>query len=289
MSIRVMAAVWESDLPSGEKFVLLALADHARDDGSKVYPAIKTISRKTGFSRRTVQRHIHCLESKGILSAVRKDVGRTIEYFIRGDKLTPLPCQNDTRRGVKMSRGGDTVTQGGRHGDTRFILEPSNNHQREPGLKIFDEILKAYPPAGKQVGVADGQAARIFHEEIIVAEHGPLLEAAKNYAKYVDSKEIEDRFVKQIGNFLQNGYWKNFLKPMNDAPVTPDHSWRREREHDDQIMQQEAAELARRVAAGEVKLMPRPRHSFESRAAYDALVAAGTIRCVPVPVEQESL
>ena len=34
MSIKLMTRVWDLNLPSAEKFVVLALADHAHDDGT---------------------------------------------------------------------------------------------------------------------------------------------------------------------------------------------------------------------------------------------------------------
>jgi hypothetical protein len=51
-----MAAVFEADTGSAiNKVVLLALADHAADDGTSIYPSVATISRKSDLSERVCQ------------------------------------------------------------------------------------------------------------------------------------------------------------------------------------------------------------------------------------------
>lgn len=67
MSVKVMGWVFDQDLPTREKFVLLAYADHADHDGNNVYPAIDTVAAKTGYNARTVQRATRNLEEKGLL------------------------------------------------------------------------------------------------------------------------------------------------------------------------------------------------------------------------------
>lgn len=62
MSIEVMSWVWKHSKATGTaKFVLLAIADNAWDDGSNAWPSITTISKKTGLSERTVQRCVQNL------------------------------------------------------------------------------------------------------------------------------------------------------------------------------------------------------------------------------------
>lgn len=71
MSIEVMSWVWKKSKATGtDKFVLLAIADNAWDDGSNAWPSVATISRKTGLSTRTVQRCIQNLHDLGELSTM---------------------------------------------------------------------------------------------------------------------------------------------------------------------------------------------------------------------------
>jgi hypothetical protein len=67
MSVRVMSAVWELNLPPSEKLVLLALADCANDEGV-CWPSACTLARKSGQGERTVRRCVQSLISKGHLA-----------------------------------------------------------------------------------------------------------------------------------------------------------------------------------------------------------------------------
>lgn len=89
-----MAWAWAQQVPSTTKHVLLALADHADDEGI-CWPGIKGVARKTGIKDRMVQRHISRLVSLGLLSVepqTRPDGGRgTNRYALKMYSVTPTP------------------------------------------------------------------------------------------------------------------------------------------------------------------------------------------------------
>ena len=67
MSIKVMSQVWENGpAKTTDRFVLLALADYANDEG-QCWPSIAGIARKTCLTERGVQKCIRRLESEGWL------------------------------------------------------------------------------------------------------------------------------------------------------------------------------------------------------------------------------
>lgn len=68
MSVRVMSWVWEQSLPPNGKIILLALADHAHDDGRNAFPSLARIAKKTGYSERQVQRILSELVRQGAIS-----------------------------------------------------------------------------------------------------------------------------------------------------------------------------------------------------------------------------
>lgn len=70
MSIRVMALVWNTNLSSIEKLVLLYYADRANDDGSKIFPSNKTVMNATSLSERSVRNATKRLIEKGYLRHV---------------------------------------------------------------------------------------------------------------------------------------------------------------------------------------------------------------------------
>lgn len=86
MSAKLMGTVWECDLPHNEMIVLLALADHANDDGDNVFPGIPYVAWKTGYTDRQVQRIMRSLEEKHILVPVEWPEGRPTVYRIDIDK-----------------------------------------------------------------------------------------------------------------------------------------------------------------------------------------------------------
>ena len=83
-----MTLAWKSDLPSGEKMVLLALCDNANDQG-ECYPSVSMLSEKCSLSERSVFNHIAKLEKIGAI--VRENrTGRSTIYHIDPCKFTQL-------------------------------------------------------------------------------------------------------------------------------------------------------------------------------------------------------
>ena len=69
MSIKIMSAVFESlTLGPTDRLVLLALADHAGEDGT-CYPSIARLCQRTGLGERAVQVSIKRLKEAGQLTA----------------------------------------------------------------------------------------------------------------------------------------------------------------------------------------------------------------------------
>ena len=71
MSIKLMSKVWEMDIPQGQKFILIALCDHANDDGV-CYPSQNKLAQKCGMSERVVINHIKWLETHRLISKERR-------------------------------------------------------------------------------------------------------------------------------------------------------------------------------------------------------------------------
>ncbi len=85
MSIRVMTMVFDRYPVGGsERLLALAMADHARDDGTRIWPSLDELARKTMQSRSTVQRQISKMLASGWLERVSDRTGRghTNEYRI---------------------------------------------------------------------------------------------------------------------------------------------------------------------------------------------------------------
>ena len=104
-----MTMVFDSDLPTTEKMVLLAMADYASDNGDSIFPSIETLSHKTSLSDRSVQTSIQNLINKNYLILLKKGGGRanTNLYKIRCSRFTV------SEKGETDSLKGETGAQKG--------------------------------------------------------------------------------------------------------------------------------------------------------------------------------
>lgn len=109
-----MSLVWNTKLSSTEKLVLLYYADRASDDGSSIFPAVKTVARNSGLSERTVQYTTKNMIKKGYLIRVGWSDYRTKLLRINISQLLqdqqPIPPQPTNKNQEKD--GCNEFTQG---------------------------------------------------------------------------------------------------------------------------------------------------------------------------------
>ena len=101
MSIKVMTWAWSQDVEARDKLVLMALADHADDDGI-CWPGIKGVAAKNRISERAVQRHLANLQEVGLLTVTpqyRLDGSRTTNLYQIQMTPTSPPSANLTTHG----------------------------------------------------------------------------------------------------------------------------------------------------------------------------------------------
>lgn len=124
MSIYLMSEVWKLDFPRHTQSLMLALADHASDDGSNIYPSVRYLGWKTGYSERQVQRLMQVLIKDGVLRIAKPATNlhpnqyqmnlthcRKKPPFLRGDKKSRQNWddKSETVGVTKLSIGGDIV------------------------------------------------------------------------------------------------------------------------------------------------------------------------------------
>ena len=100
MSIKLMCAAFDTDVPATQKLVLLALCDNANDQGH-CFPSVSLLERKCSLSDRTVQTAIGWLEKHGYLTRQFR-TGRATLYIITPEAGSPLtirePSSNRQKR-----------------------------------------------------------------------------------------------------------------------------------------------------------------------------------------------
>lgn len=225
-----------------ERLLALAMADHSRDDGTRIFPSLDELARKTLQSRRTVQRQIAKMVSCGWLELVSAATGRpgaTNEYRVsaawiggaelprRGVKLTPLSSSGVVHTGDRLTPlkvvetgvrpGGRGVTTGPR-GVTAMApesSEPSRTVSPLPpdgvasgrGNLGFEDFEAAYP---KKVGAAAAARRwqRINPSQDLVRT---MLAAIAVQAKTQRWLREEGRAIPDPAKWLRNQGWLDDL------------------------------------------------------------------------------
>ena len=135
MSVRLMAEVFDR-YPNGggEMLLALALADHASDDGTSVYPKVKALAEKTRQSERTVQYQLRAMQEAGWLILVGSGNGgrsMSTEYrispiWIKGANFSPI------EKGATDDIKGATDDTKGCNPQHKRVqrVAPANNHHR---------------------------------------------------------------------------------------------------------------------------------------------------------------
>ena len=141
VSVKQMALVWDLDLPSTEKLVLLKLADCADDAGANAYPGVQTLGDCCGLSRRAVQYVLRKLEEAGLIEVQKRAVfDHSTVYRIhteRGAKIAPLDIG-----GANDDVGGRNLRHEGAHDVRPIRPDPSMIHPVQKKSTLTPEWLQ---------------------------------------------------------------------------------------------------------------------------------------------------
>lgn len=248
-----MSWVWENSPASGsDLLLLLAIADHADDDGI-AYPGIPKLVAKTRTSRSSVFRAMNRLVESGWLKIAGRGGGRdTNEYHIvmttqAGPNLTPVPSQSDTHTGVTVTphpSQNDTPPAPERHrrgvtGDTagvsllthRTVIEPKRevttttpatpprkrSPKRPPAATVaprFADFWSVYPRR-KDIGPAEKAWTKAVNEN--GTDPQVIIDAAIEYA--MKRKGQDPQYTKLPATWLNARSYLDEPDPAYKPPV----------------------------------------------------------------------
>lgn len=246
MSIGRMQAAWtQSKATNLARFLLVAIADNASDDGF-AWPGLDYLHSKTKISKRHITRLIKQLHNSGELWVEQHyETGGKTHYIIT------LGLDNDTLIKTLMERcgkskteatlivadirfrlmesvgddtestpGDDTESRGGRHRVRQGMTQSLPNHHK-PSTKPKESISKEIAPKNKQHDHPAIQAYRSVYERY----------PSKNTYKDIIDKVGEDpsrveRWEKVCTAWKQSGYKPTNLKGQFDWLDTgiPNHN-----------------------------------------------------------------
>ena len=234
MSIKIMSAVWELELPHSKLLVLLALADHAKDDGSDVFPSIGHTAWKVGYSDRQVTRIIAELVKDGLLVKVKEaNRHRPTEYAIniragilkpaysiRGDILTPL--QNDVR-GDKSESRGDILTS---RGD--IVMSPKSSLESSESNRHMDS--SASPPKSNKYPQSDevkNAFALLCYNNLKAWDlNASTMAGALGKLSKAEQRSLTVQDLRDFYNWWRKSDWRGKSKQLPD-PYTVVSVWAR--------------------------------------------------------------
>ena len=131
LSLRLDRATWSADLPTGLKFVLLAIVKHINDDSGHAYPSIARIARLVGMHTRTVQTHLNKLLALGLVQAGRLPGVRVSAYRVCEEALGAAQMQPEF--GVAMA-AQSPAQHGAKHGD--FSANYGDSFQKHAEITV---------------------------------------------------------------------------------------------------------------------------------------------------------
>ena len=164
MSIKVAAQVWNgSRHKSGDLLVLLALADHADDQG-KAWPGIPLLARKARLSERHTRRCLNRLASSCEVEILPNAApsGRNL-YHIRLDRLTPDNLSTGTPESDDVTPLSNNTDSADRAATPTYIGEPSTEPSEQSVSQIKVSHTKPQKPAEKNTRREDQIRWDLFH------------------------------------------------------------------------------------------------------------------------------
>jgi Helix-turn-helix domain len=146
VSASLMGSVYGIELSHPQQAILLAMADHAQDDGTDVFPSIARLAWKTGYDDRQVKRIIKDLRAEGVLVEVAPPAQhRPTEYRIDLEAATKKPSFESKKARGDISDRGDIGDPRGDISDPPGVTPRPPEPSREPS----EEPPPTSPPAIK--------------------------------------------------------------------------------------------------------------------------------------------
>jgi hypothetical protein len=178
MSVNLMSAIFEAEFfdlkdenenitkASTAKLILLAMADHANDEGEGAYPSIERLCKKTALSAQTIRNTFDALRFNGVISLEGKSKYNTNNHTIN-TKSFPRAVAKETVYLTLYPLDPLMSTA------TPLMSEVSSNYPLDPNHHITNkesstEILKTDEVPGQYRTKPTARADRTEEEQTIL-------------------------------------------------------------------------------------------------------------------------
>ena len=187
------------------KLVLIALANHARPDGSSAFPSVKTICRYTCLSERSVRTHLDNLEAQGI---IRRCDQRVVAAYI--DRPDRRPVGYDLNLGVRE------MQVGAERGASNARTEVQDVPQRgaAPAPKPLEEPYNETVITSEQMFEAE-RLANLLAELIVLNGSKRPVVTDKWIAEIDRLMRLDNRSAEQVESCIkwsqQHPFWRTVI------------------------------------------------------------------------------
>jgi hypothetical protein len=204
MGIKFMAMAIDAKIAnSGQKFVLVMLANHCNDHTRQCNPSQKLLAEECSMGLSTLKRHIASLEEAGYVETVnvfKDNVQKPNQYLLKFD-TSPNRATPPSKSGYSPSPDWATEPE------VKTRIEPVV--QKDP---LFVEFWKAYPRKTNKE-FAEKVFAKLKVDEALLAK---MITAI-----YVQNKSVwkdkEQQYIPHPSTWLNGKRWEDEIvaKPMS--------------------------------------------------------------------------
>jgi DNA-binding transcriptional ArsR family regulator len=221
MSIKAMNWAWQPSLKFGEKLILLALADHADNDGY-CWPGTRGIAEKCDMSRPTLHKHLNMLREMKLLCIERRtdSAGRTISNGYQLHLTNVCRACKHGLTGLETS-----VNRLVAPGLPEPSIEPSLEPGTSPGEDSATEVATS-SPAPKGAKKVKSVFTDQDRQDMIAKYQGQLKDPDFEINRALNHK-ASDRWKDKrqgVDDWLRSEAdkpWKNGTPSRNGAPAAP--------------------------------------------------------------------
>jgi len=198
MSLRALTWAWEQELTNpSEKLVLLAIADHANDDGM-CWPSMSHVAERCLLSTRQIQRITEQLVDYGLVSRERrKRPDGTLGTYTYTLNIHRTPMSGPTGHPRPVVHR-TPVSAHNRH--NRTVIEPTHDH--------FDRFWQLYPRK-----IAKQKCARWWQRNTDMVSP-VILDGIQRWADYWQQSNTETRYIPHPYTWLTQERWYDDPPPI---------------------------------------------------------------------------
>ncbi len=198
MSLRALTWAWEQELTNpSEKLVLLAIADHANDDGM-CWPSMSHVAERCLLSTRQIQRITEHLVDYGLVSRERrKRPDGTLGTYTYTLNIHRTPMSGPTGHPRPVVHRTPVSAQN-RH--NRTVIEPTHDH--------FDQFWQLYPRK-----IAKQKCASWWQRNTDMVSP-VILTGIQRWADYWQQSNTETRYIPHPYTWLTQERWYDDPPPV---------------------------------------------------------------------------